>query len=839
MGNRTINIGIDLGTTNSAIAIFENGRPEVCKNYTDDELTPSVVRIDEANNIVVGRNAYKHLTDDKENTIAGFKRWMGTQQKKNFAGSGRAMNAEELSAEVLKELRAAAKESRDIDVTAAVITVPASFELLQCDATVRAARLAGIVHSPLLQEPIAASIAYSLQERSTKEKWLVYDLGGGTFDVALVVLDNSRLTVMDHNGDNFLGGRDFDNRIVDSIVIPALKKQFDVADLNLENARYRRLLACALFEAERAKIELTRRDDAIIEIQFYENPVKDNSGQPINARIPITRSQYENLIRKYFLKTMQLCQDLLTRQHLTNGDIEKLILVGGPTKTPLLKKLLKDSFGIPLEFSIDPMTVVAQGAAVFATTQFVPEKLVAVDNSKIQVSLQYEPLTNMIEPLVGGKINSYADLRRKHGQMHMQIKRGGGDWQSGKITVQDEGVFATRVHLNDGKPNIFYLTLFDEKGTALPIEPDSFQVIHGLSIAEAPLIKSVGVGLEDGFFAKLIEKGEPLPARGSGNFRTTRALRVGDTAKGLEILVYEGEHPVAEDNKYVGNIIITGKDVQRDVPENTRIDVLIKIDEQRHVSVTAEVAGQKIEDFIYDERGSKDIRLSPKPDVKTLEAELIEQEHKFNELKESLENDLETSDLQKQILAIEQDFENADYTRDLQAARGGDQDACEKLEREIKDLKAKINAAEYFNKWPSMCKTYNEAINSCRWAIDNYGNTADKEKFAAITADADRVLSHKDQKRLSKLTEELYNLYWAVLMRLDDWWIAQFQNFQKGNTNFTDPMRAKQLIQEGSVCLKRNDIESLKTIMWELWQLMTDEERMEASKKLEHSGLRR
>ncbi len=841
MAKRTINIGIDLGTTNSAIAAFENDKVVICLNSTDEQLTPSVVRIDESKSIVVGRNAYQRLLDDSENTVGGFKRWMGTQQKKTFLRSGRTMSPEELSAEVLKELRTAAKENKDLDVATAVITVPASFESLQCDATVRAARLAGITHSPLLQEPIAAAIAYGLHKKGTKARWLVYDLGGGTFDAALIALDNGRLSVLDHSGDNYLGGSNFDERIVDSIIIPALKQEFDVADLALENKnRYKHLLARATHAAERAKIELTRRDDAVIEIQFFDKPVTDNAGKPINARIPIARSQYENLIARYIEKTIHLCQELFKRQHLEKSDLENIILVGGPTKTPFLRKLLKDSFGIPLEFSLNPMTVVAEGAAIFATAQFIPDNLVAFDTSKIQMSLQYEPLTTMIEPLIGGRISDYGALTKQYGQMYVQIKRGGGDWQSGKIPLQAEGIFATQIHLNEGKSNTFYLTLFDQQGTALPAEPDSFQIMHGLSVAEAPLIRSIGIGLEDGSFIKLLEKGEPLPARGRGDYRTTHALKAGDDqAEGLNILVYEGEYDGAHNNRYVGRLRITGKDIQRDVLENARIDVLLKVDEQRHVSVQAEVAGQKIEGIICDESGSKEIRLSPKPDVETLETELREQKRRVEQLKEAVDDGEPGEELKQQIGLVERDLENSDYSRDIQAAKGGDQTACEKLEREVKDLRAKIDAAEYFNRWPSMCKNYNDALKSCRWAVENHGNPADKENFATITTDAESILSHKDQKRLSKLTEALHSLYWAVLMRLDDWWIAQFQNLQKNKTQFKDAARAKQLIQEGSVSLKRNDIESLKTVMWELWQLMTDEERMEASRKLEHSGLRR
>src|SRR3989338_8345146 len=183
MNRRTIDFGIDLGTTNSEIACMEKGEVRVFKNYKREEFTPSVVRIDEKGTIIVGRNAYKRLEDDHNNTVAEFKRWMGTQQAKEFKATGKRMIAEELSAEVLKDLKITAKSNlpNEEDISAAVITVPCNFEIVQCEATQRAAKLAGIKHAPLLQEPIAASIAYGFLEKMPKGYWIVFDLGGGTF----------------------------------------------------------------------------------------------------------------------------------------------------------------------------------------------------------------------------------------------------------------------------------------------------------------------------------------------------------------------------------------------------------------------------------------------------------------------------------------------------------------------------------------------------------------------------------------------------------------------------------------------------------------------------------
>ena len=275
MSRRTIDFGIDLGTTNSEISCMENGEIRVLKNYKREEYTPSVVRIDEKGTIIVGRKAYERLIDDPDNTVGEFKRWMGTRQVKDFKLSGRKLTPEELSAEVLKDLKITAKANLapDEEVQCAVITVPCNFEVVQCEATQRAAILAGIKYAPLLQEPIAASVAYGFLQKMPKGYWIVFDLGGGTFDVALMSAKEGRLSVVDHCGDNYLGGKDFDWKIVENIIHPILKKEFDLPNLG-RTEEYKGLNAVLKSASEEAKIELSVREHTNIVVHPLET-IKD------------------------------------------------------------------------------------------------------------------------------------------------------------------------------------------------------------------------------------------------------------------------------------------------------------------------------------------------------------------------------------------------------------------------------------------------------------------------------------------------------------------------------------------------------------------------------------
>ena len=228
---KTIDYGIDLGTTNSCIARSESSGVRVFQNNDQMNVTPSAVHILKTGRMIVGRRGYSALLTDPENVAVEFKRWMGQKDRKRFPAAHRELSAEELSGEVLKSLKEDVRRQSGAEVTAAVITVPAAFGALQCEATARAAALAGLDEAPLLQEPIAAAIAYGARPGAADQRWLVFDLGGGTLDIAVVSTRDGRLNILEHRGDNLLGGKDIDRSIVEHLLLPAIEETYDVSSV--------------------------------------------------------------------------------------------------------------------------------------------------------------------------------------------------------------------------------------------------------------------------------------------------------------------------------------------------------------------------------------------------------------------------------------------------------------------------------------------------------------------------------------------------------------------------------------------------------------------------------
>ena len=393
---KMINIGIDLGTTNSAIAKFVKGEVEVFKNplQTGSETLPSVVYY-KKDKVVVGTNARTYFERDGKNVFGTFKRKMGTTESFKVKSINQSKTPIELSAEVLKELKGFVHSGEIIE--AAVITIPASFDVIQSNATKEAGYLAGFKQVILLQEPIAASLAYANKhkERDLENgQWLVYDLGGGTFDVALIKIKDGEMKVLDHEGDNFLGGADFDNLIIEKIVIPHLNKDFQFSDLENDlksasgkfNNVYYRLIKLA----EDAKISLSARTSAEIEVR----DMKDDNDEEIDISIDITRSEFEGIVKEYIDNTLDMIKKILVRNSLKPSDIQFTLMVGGSTYMPYVRKRVEEILQIPINCDIDPTTAIAIGAAYYAGTK---EKNYDQDNKKknasgIKVRLAYQKI---------------------------------------------------------------------------------------------------------------------------------------------------------------------------------------------------------------------------------------------------------------------------------------------------------------------------------------------------------------------------------------------------------------------------------------------------------------
>ena len=345
-------IGIDLGTTNSCVAVLEGGEPVVIPNAEGGRTTPSVVGF-KGNERIVGSAAKRQAITNPDRTISSIKREMGSSYKKNI--DGKDYTPQEISAMILGKLKQDAESYLGEKVQQAVITVPAYFSDAQRQATKDAGRIAGLDVLRIINEPTAAALAYGM-DKEVNQKILVYDLGGGTFDVSILEIGDGVFEVLATNGNNRLGGDDFDQRLIDYIV-----KVFK-ADSGIDLASDRMALQRLKEAAEKAKIELSSMVQTNVNLPFI---TADSSG-PKHLDVTITRAKFEELIRDLAEKTRDCMNIAMKDAGLSNSQIDKVILVGGSTRVPYVQELVKSVTGKEPFKGINPDECVAIGAAIQA-----------------------------------------------------------------------------------------------------------------------------------------------------------------------------------------------------------------------------------------------------------------------------------------------------------------------------------------------------------------------------------------------------------------------------------------------------------------------------------------
>lgn len=368
-------IGIDLGTTNSAMAVMEGGKPEIISNKEGSRTTPSVVAVNKSGERLVGQLARRQAVTNPKNTIYEMKRligrrWEDKEVQRDIkllgyeivkSGNGvkvkmgdKSYSSEELSAMVLSKLKADAESFLGQPVSEAVITVPAYFDDSQRQATKDAGKIAGLEVKRIINEPTAAALAYGLDKKASDEKIVVYDLGGGTFDVSVLELGDGVFEVKSTNGDTHLGGADFD-RVIVNYFVDDFKKQNGV-DLTDDKAAMQRLRD----EAEKAKIELSTTNEVNINLPF----LTANADGPMHYETSLTRAKLEQLVGELVDKTAIPCEKALKDAGLKTSDIDAVVLVGGMTRMPAVQEKVKKIFGKDPMQGVNPDEVVAIGAAI-------------------------------------------------------------------------------------------------------------------------------------------------------------------------------------------------------------------------------------------------------------------------------------------------------------------------------------------------------------------------------------------------------------------------------------------------------------------------------------------
>lgn len=586
-----IDYGIDLGTTNSSIVRMENGEPVIMRTDTLREVMPSCVSFTRRQSVKVGDGAYNDMKQDKRratrtwkaetsNTFIEFKRTMGTDTTYHSRNMERDYTSEELSAEVLKRLKSFVGDDTPNSI---VITVPAKFTVNQKTATMEAAKMAGFTHCELLQEPIAAAMAYGLSSDEKDGYWLVFDFGGGTFDAALLKVEEGIIQVVDTEGDNYLGGKNLDFAIVDKLLLPYLGENFAIEGI-LADPQKKEVLRYALKTyAEEAKIQLSTKMQEDI-LTNLGDLGEDDDGEELELDLTITREQADNVMRPLMQKAVDICLEVLRRNALVSNQLNKVVLVGGPTLLPLVKRMLVEQLSAPVDSSINPMTAVAVGAALYASTiDVVKEEKAEENDDTVTLDLGYEPTTVEMLDWVAIK------LADGHGKVAVEIVRGDKGWSSGKVDIDDKGR-VVEVQLEAKKPNSFSVIAYDDKGNVVPCFPNKFVIIQGTKVGNAVLPYHIGISVwddakDDGVFQPFagLEKNKLLPAVGIIRGKhTTQALRPGMANDKVSIPIYQADAYKGKMRanlfEWVCDVVVTGDDVPDYVPQGSEVEVTLKVD---------------------------------------------------------------------------------------------------------------------------------------------------------------------------------------------------------------------------------------------------------------------
>lgn len=820
MDRTTIDFGIDLGTTNSAIATVRGVGTEIIKNNDDMDITPSAVGFDRRGAVLVGATAKAKDSD----SYVEFKRRMGTDHLYQFKAAGFAKRPEELSAEVLKELRGNVQQRLGEAINAAVITVPAAFELHQCDATRKAAQLAGLLESPLLQEPVAAALAYGFQADTQKAFWLVYDFGGGTFDAALIRSEEGTIRVVNHGGDNFLGGSDIDWEIVNRVLVPRILREHKLDGFERTNERWKVAFAKLKRSAERAKINLSRTEST----SLRECEFEDGNGGMIEVDFDITRADVQRVAAPFVQRSVEICRRVLKERSLGKSAVEKVILVGGPTLAPYFREALGEELGIAIDHSVDPLTVVARGAGVFAGTQRLAPRAGSVSKEVFALDLKYNPVGLDTNPLVGGKVVPPKGVTLSGFTIELVDQK--TRWRSGKIPVGNDGVFTTTLRAEPGERNVYAIDLRDVAGSAKKTSPESLTYTIGAAVGEQVLMHAIGVALANNDYDRVFEKGQGLPAKATRKYQAAFLLRKGQSGDALRIPVVEGEAARGDRNKLVGRLDISAEQITRDLAVGSEIEVTIRIDKSRIVTVQAYVPALDADFEGTYQRGT--VTREP-ADIKVdLKSEIA----RMGELKEKAAT---TGDQEAgKLLSEVESGQLLSEVRQL-AAGARDGDTAAKCESRLLELKSRLDRVDDKLQWPTLAAEAEDFIGRLSAALQQDGTSEQKKEGEIIIAEMRTILKTRNPDDLKRKQAQGESLYWRIASEQPKFWVGCFQYLEKDIERMADQERAARLFEQGRAYISHNNATGLQNVVRELWKMMPEERVQEAKERGYQGGLRK
>ncbi|MDI9855539.1 Hsp70 family protein [Comamonas sp. 17RB] len=826
--SNTINFGIDLGTSNSLIAKFDRGDVQVFKNPSGfKESLPSIVGF-RNDRILVGEQARAYLLRDSRSVVSRFKRKMGTSESFSIQSLDAIRTPVDLSALVLKELKSFVQTGEEID--SAVITIPASFDTLQSNATRQAGLDAGFKNVVLLQEPIAASLAYANKERNVdlrNSQWLVYDLGGGTFDAALVKIVEGELTVMDHEGDNYLGGTDFDALLIEKLVVPELERRGKFEDLlgslKSQSGSRNALWYALLSKAEEAKVELSAKMST--EIDLGTLTVEDDEGVAVDAILTIARSDFEAVIQDAIEGSIEMVKRILARNSLEPADLKFILMVGGSTYIPFVRKRIQEVMGIPVNTSVDPTNAVVVGAAYFAGTKengVAREGASQRSDSPVRVRMVYNKTTQETEEPFMAKVEGPVE------GMHYRIVRDDGAYDSGLKTLM--GRISEDLPLRAGAYNIFTFKVFDANGVALPLDFDIIQIAQGrYSVVGQMLPEDICLVLDDTTaqdtrLKSLFNKNVVLPAQTKLTQEVGRTIVQGSSDE-IRILVVEGpSNRHSSTNKPLGMLLISGKQIARDLIKGTEVDLKIAMSESRDLTVSAYLHGT-------DQEFSQVFA----PKTRHVSTAILATETLLLETKLQTEiEDAQKNGLRDVATGLEKTLATVQSL--MGEVAGLQEDDVTDKKYQLEDRKREAARAMYDltsgKRLEQARLSYQNAKSECAKLVRESGNERERSMLKDVLAREQTFIKSSAPERIQAEAEQLLGISLSVLSRSPQYLRRMFEHLNEQSATMSDPTQATRLLDAGRRAMQADQWEDVRTVCGHLWDLLPAERQTQGEMRM-------
>lgn len=817
-------IGIDLGTTNSAITSFDGKTTRVWKSPEQNDVTPSVIYIAKRGGRFYGKKAYDNAPLCPENTAQLFKRLMGSSTKIKVADI--EMTPEECSAEILKTLFGYLPEDvRNDKKTGTIITVPAAFNQMQKNATKEAAFSAGINKVALIQEPVAAIMSVAKQQ-NINGLFVVYDFGGGTFDVSIAERAGNKINLLTNDGIAFCGGRDFDKLLLDNIVVPWLKNNFNLPDDFRINEKYAKLIRMATWATEQAKIELSAKETASVQLDESVIRCSDESGNEIYLDVPLSREQYNNLIFPKIDETIEKTHEVISNVGLKPEDINYVVFVGGPTQYKPLRDRVSQQLGIAPSTDVNPMTAVSEGAAIYAESVDFETAKGGQKADKGIIKAQSFGLEFRYNARTSSDKAKIAVVFKNADKLNFVFKSQNTGWTSGKLTLSSGSIVT--VDLTEMGENSFSVQCFDENGTEVKLPESNITIAKTLiNIGKIPCAHSVGVELEDPVTGKpildyLIKKDDLLPKSGTVKYKTTKRISAGSNDS-ISFKLWEGEIPdPVEYNRFIGEISISGNSFEYGIiPVGSEIvcDYTFSDSGNIETKVTVPSVG------ITETKDSYD-RLSGQIDFNNDDTKIVSEAQSVLEKIEELSENIFDEKLDEAATKIRSYLDRSD---DLDAE---DLQTLFEITQTGKGVVASFMRENKAIVWQQDLDSAMDGFSD----LESNATESQKNIIYKLQDNIQRAID-ANSPTAEKLLAQLHDAIAKVAFNNDDIFYAIFASMAQNPQEFTNQALFNQLVNQGCQCIQSKDINGLKSVLQRMIQIRIPQEGSDVDTMLKGSGL--